>query len=696
VRGFWRNRPVRTKIIAVAVLGCAGMLVIAVVSAVRLSQLRDSAEAMNTRAVAPMKALDEVRRAYLQTRTDALADEWVGAGDAGTEHKAYLADLQAMDDAVSVLGRQSLTGSQHAEVTALGQAWTDYKAVVSGPLLALARKGDKPGYIALRDREVKPSATAIQNGLNNLATSLADQTTAQVAANTTTYNAARLTLFAVSGLCLVLAAGAAVMVGRGISRPLREVADVLDKVADGDLSGRAHAVGRDEVGMMATALNTAADAIQTLITDTRMLADATVEGRLTVRADASLHRGDFRVIIEGINRMLDCVIGPLESVGLVLAAVEVGDLDRTVDTAYRGQLEELRRAVNNTVTSLRLSFGEVGRVLKAMESGDLTQTIDGQFRGELERLRQATNNTVTRLSATVAQTMAAADQLALAADQVSHASQSLSQSASEQAAGVEETSASVEEMGASISQNSDNAKVTDGIAAKAATHAGAGGKAVQQTVEAMKEIAAKIAIIDDIAFQTNMLALNATIEAARAGEHGKGFAVVATEVGKLAERSQVAAQEISQLATDSVATAEYAGTLLTDIVPSIGKTSDLIQEIAAASAEQTAGVAQITKAMSQISQTTQQNASSSEELAATAEEMSGQTTNLQQMMRFFTTADSFTEMAAPHRSGNPVASGVPAPRPGPSGKGHVGVRGAGKGQSSEPAPVLDETRFDRF
>jgi methyl-accepting chemotaxis protein len=177
--------------------------------------------------------------------------------------------------------------------------------------------------------------------------------------------------------------------------------------------------------------------------------------------------------------------------------------------------------------------------------------------------------------------------------------------------------------------------VTDGMASKAAKEATEGGEAVKETVTAMKSIAGKIGIIDDIAYQTNLLALNAAIEAARAGEHGKGFAVVAAEVRKLAERSQVAAQEIGELAGGSVDMAERAGKLLDEMVPSINKTSDLVQEITAASEEQSAGVGQINTAMSQLNQITQQNASSSEELAATAEEMSSQAEQLQQAMSFF-------------------------------------------------------------
>jgi len=226
-------------------------------------------------------------------------------------------------------------------------------------------------------------------------------------------------------------------------------------------------------------------------------------------------------------------------------------------------------------------------------------------------------------------------ELSGAAAQVEATAQSLSQATSEQAASVEETSAAVEQMSASITQNADNAKVTNTRATQAAAEAREGGTAVSATVSAMKQIANKIGIIDDIAYQTNLLALNAAIEAARAGEHGKGFAVVASEVRKLAERSQVAAQEIGELASSSVALAEKAGKLLEAMVPAITTTADLVQEIAAASKEQSGGVGQINTAMGQLSQLTQHNASSAEELAATAEELGAQVASLEDLVAFY-------------------------------------------------------------
>jgi methyl-accepting chemotaxis protein len=291
------------------------------------------------------------------------------------------------------------------------------------------------------------------------------------------------------------------------------------------------------------------------------------------------------------------------------------------------------------------------QVAAKLAEGDLTVRVESTTKDETGVLLSAMQNMIMRLSGIISEVRSSADNLASASEEVSATAQSMSQSSSEQAASVEETSASVEEMSASINQNTENAKVTDGMASKAANEATEGGSAVQQTVAAMKQIAQRISIIDDIAYQTNLLALNAAIEAARAGEHGKGFAVVAAEVRKLAERSQVAAQEIGELSTSSVELAEKAGKLLDEIVPSIRKTSDLVQEISAASEEQASGVSQINTAMVQLNQITQQNASSSEELAATAEEMSSQAEQLQQAMSFFVVADDGVgrhKMAARH------------------------------------------------
>ncbi len=244
-----------------------------------------------------------------------------------------------------------------------------------------------------------------------------------------------------------------------------------------------------------------------------------------------------------------------------------------------------------------------------------------------------------RLREIVSNVQAAVGQVAAGSEQISSTAQQMSQGATEQAASAEEVSASVEEMAATVKQNADNSLATEQISKKAAVDASEGGTAVNQAVAAMREIAEKIDIINEIARQTNLLALNAAIEAARAGEAGKGFAVVASEVRKLAERSQKAAGEITQLSSSTVESSVKAGEIIGRIVPDIKKTADLVQEITAASKEQTSGTAQIGKAMIQLDTVIQQNASASEEMASMAEELSGQAVQLTETMSFFKLGD---------------------------------------------------------
>jgi methyl-accepting chemotaxis protein len=306
---------------------------------------------------------------------------------------------------------------------------------------------------------------------------------------------------------------------------------------------------------------------------------------------------------------------------------------------------------------------------KKMAEGDLTQKLDVDQKDEIGELAQALRVMVAKLSGVIGEVVSGAGNVAAGSAELSSAAESLSQGATEQAASVEEVSASVEEMTSNIQQNAENSSQTEKMALKSADDAQSGGSAVTQTVTAMKQIAEKISIIEEIARQTNLLALNAAIEAARAGEHGKGFAVVAAEVRKLAERSGHAAAEISALSTSSVRIAEEAGDMLIRLVPDIKKTAELVQEITAGSREQSSGAEQINKAIQQLDQVIQRNASASEEMASTSEELSSQAEQLLATIAFFKTEKTGAG-TGPARRRAPKALGpgkIQAPKSGKSG-----------------------------
>lgn len=474
-------------------------------------------------------------------------------------------------------------------------------------------------------------------------------------------------------------------------KEVQRVAANLERLSNGDLNLDLKALAADQYTLEVAAQFRKIDnsfkqvgaSLTALVSDANMLSEAAVDLKLDTRADASKHHGDYRKVIEGVNATLDAVVNPLNmligDVQSLAKAVVEGQLDeRGDDTRHRGQFKEVVRGLNDLVEAVVDPINEIKRVMGALANGDLTQSISKDYRGEFKVLKDAINETTAKLASTIAEVNNTAEALVSATSQVSATAQTLSQASSEQASSVEETSASVEEMASSIQQNTENAKVADNMSAEGSKKAAAGGEAVNETVGAMKQIAKKIGIIDDIAYQTNLLALNAAIEAARAGEHGKGFAVVAAEVRKLAERSQVAAQEIGQLAVNSVGMAERAGKLLDEIVPATKNTANLVQEITAASEEQTLGVSQVNTAMSQLSQITQQNASASEELAATAEEMSAQAGNLQELMEFF----DLGRQAKDKRGRQTPASAEFSTR-------HSGRDKAG-------AEKIDESHFSRF
>jgi methyl-accepting chemotaxis protein len=278
---------------------------------------------------------------------------------------------------------------------------------------------------------------------------------------------------------------------------------------------------------------------------------------------------------------------------------------------------------------------DVLEVVENISEGDLTKTINADRGDEIGRLLGAMAKMTGKLNEMIGEVRMGAGSVSTAATQVASSASVVSQGTSEQAAAVEQVTSSMEEMSASVTQNAENSRKMEQMARKGAQDAGQSGQAVQEAVSAMKLIAEKIAVIEEIAYQTNMLALNAAIEAARAGDHGRGFAVVAGEVRNLAERCRTAAQEIGGLAAANVQVAERSGGLLSELVPSIQRTADLVQEVAATSREQAAGVSQINGAISQVGLVTQRNAAGAEELSSTAEELASQAEALQDMISFF-------------------------------------------------------------
>ena len=327
-----------------------------------------------------------------------------------------------------------------------------------------------------------------------------------------------------------------------------------------------------------------------------------------------------------VSRIISKPVNKLKDAAEKLAE---GNVNVNVESGTKDEIGLLADSFNKMIRNVKAQAA----VADKLADGDLTATVEVKSNEDV--LGSSLSRMIEKLKEIVENVQTAANNVTAGSQELSSTSEQLSQGSTEQAAAAEEASSSMEEMNANIKQNADNSQQTEKIAQKSAEDAKEGGKAVAETVSAMKEIAGKISIIEEIARQTNLLALNAAIEAARAGEHGKGFAVVASEVRKLAERSQTAAAEISKLSASSVKIAEKAGDMLSSILPDIQKTADLVQEITAASNEQNSGAEQINSAIQQLNQIIQQNASASEEMASTAEELTSQAEQLQQTISFF-------------------------------------------------------------
>ncbi|NOW46014.1 methyl-accepting chemotaxis protein [Novosphingobium sp. SG751A] len=446
-----------------------------------------------------------------------------------------------------------------------------------------------------------------------------------------------------------------------------------------------------------------------LITELNYMSAEHDKGDIDVKVRAEKFKGDFATVAQSINDMVAGHIAVKKKAMACVKAFGEGDFDapleqfpgkkvfindtiealranlraitseihRLIDASTAGQLNErgddrrfvgdfasLIAGINGMLDAILLPIGEGNRVLDLASKGDLLERVEIDCQGDHQKMKNSVNRLIDNLRAFAMNVGGAANHVAAGSNQMAASSEQLSEGANEQAASTEEASASMEQMAGNIRQNADNAAQTEKIARQSSRDAELSGAAVEKAVGAMRTIAAKIGIVQEIARQTDLLALNAAVEAARAGEHGKGFAVVASEVRKLAERSQVAAAEIVAVSSDTVKAAAEAGEMLTKLVPDIRRTAELVSEISAACREQDIGASQINEAIQQLDRVTQKNASASVEISSTSEELASQADELQHIVSFFrVNAEDSMSSAQPVQRSAPARQTRAAPPP---------------------------------
>ncbi len=520
----------------------------------------------------------------------------------------------------------------------------------------------------------------------------------------TAMNNAWLSLIGVLGGIFALTFALVIAIGRMVIAPLQKVQQVTDEIIrSGDFKIRAQVKSMDEVGKTSTAINQLLANVSDALNESNRTIAAIAQGDFTQRINGNYvgdldklkvginssadniaqvmkqfsrtmqamrdgefninikceAKGDYLVMMNNAQAAMNEMNGIIAQVNEVMGYMSEGQFGHRVTLDARGELNVLKERINDSMEQLDNAIKDITRIVVAQSDGDLTQSITADYEGDLLTLKNAVNRSLEKLAEIVSQAVQAADIVNNAAEEVSRGAMDLSQRVQEQAAALEQTSATMDEMNSAVQNNTDNAQQAAGLATKVQKEASQGEQVMQETIGAMSAIQESshkisdiVSLIDGIAFQTNLLALNAAVEAARAGDHGRGFAVVAGEVRALAQKSAEAAKDIKNLIDESVKRiddgtqlATQSGEVLVGITRSIGEVTEMINQIARASAEQAEGVSQVHTAISDIDGATQQNAALVEQTSAAAESMSEQATELSSNMAFFKTGTSTSQRA---------------------------------------------------
>ncbi|MFQ3303740.1 MAG: methyl-accepting chemotaxis protein [Oceanospirillaceae bacterium] len=442
---------------------------------------------------------------------------------------------------------------------------------------------------------------------------------------------------------------------------------VVTDVSKGQFDNRIELNFKGDLATLKDGVNNSADSVEKTMDALKQVLNAIAKGNFGYRLEGVEVESNFRSTLIRTMETMEQAIGEINQ---VMNAAALGDFDLRVNTPLKGDLDQLKMGVNNSISAIAEALSETTAMAEKMAYGNLTQRITGKYKGRLDDLTSALNSSVENMEKTVSAVLQATDSVASNANAISRGSDDLSQRTSEQSASLEETSSSMEEMAATIEHNTNRANEASSLVMGTQKDSSNGVEVVNKAVQAMSDIEESsskivpiITLIDGIAFQTNLLALNASVEAARAGEHGRGFAVVAGEVRTLAQRAADAAKDIKVLIDDSSnkvkegrSLVNQTGESLSSISESITKVSDIVAKIATATSEQTTVVNQINSAVGQLENVNQQNVALVEESSASSYSLSDQTKALKNQISFFkvTTSGINTPTAAPLKSAEEV------------------------------------------
>ncbi len=718
---WFLDLPIARKLALAFTVTTLMTIALGVLSLARLSALNDELEVIRDNWMPSVEHLGEMRALLGEFRRLELTQI---SRDTPEEADSYLEQLasarkalEAAEAAYDAIPSES-SAAEAAIYKRLVASRTDYFDAHERIASVLAMR-DHIAAEAISDNDSAPARQAFFNTAKELSDYNVAQLNKEIDATSAIYRSALITTLVVMAVLVVISVLLGLSIARAIVTPLRSASRVADAIADGKLDNPITIQSNDESGQLMRSMGRMQDQLQAVIEAQRQMSRHHDEGTVSFRIDESRFPGDYGTMVHDLNTLVNSHIETALTVADLVQHYAIGDLQadmprmpgekaqlvdamdqvkanllriseeissltqaavhgdfsaRGDETRFQFGFREMVANLNRLMQTSDSSLEDLSGLLRSIADGDLTRTLEGEHHGVFATMRDDANATISQLTGIIGRIQNAAGSINLAASEIATGNQDLSQRTEQQAANLEETAASMEELTSTVRQNAEHARQANQLAIGAHSIASQGGDVATQMVNTMgaieqssKKIADIIAVIDGIAFQTNILALNAAVEAARAGEQGRGFAVVASEVRTLAQRSAAAAKEIKELIEDSVervsegsTLVNQAGTTMGEIVSSVQRVTDIMAEISAASQEQSAGIEQVNQTVMQMDETTQQNAALVEEATAAARAMEGQAHALGEAVALFRLQAA--QPAAPKTAplpGRPLIAAVP-------------------------------------